>query len=88
MTRRNMRYAFRQSVLSWADKNYSIEQWLKDRSITEARRAALQSFIQSVPESGDIGIVIIDENGDAAACERSPCRRQAAKHYRPRRSCY
>ncbi|MBC0853089.1 glycosyltransferase [Pantoea stewartii] len=61
----------RQSVLSWADKNYSIEQWLKDRSITEARRAALQSFIQSVPESGDIGIVIIDENGDAAACERS-----------------
>lgn len=60
-----------QSVLSWVDKTYSIEQWLKERCITNARRQALLSFIASVPESGDIAVVIIDGKGDSQACIRS-----------------
>ena len=60
-----------QSVLSWVDKNYSIEQWLKERRITDARRAALLSFIGAVPESGHIGVVIVNEKGNAADCKRS-----------------
>lgn len=74
MLSENSRHALRfhsQSILSWADKTYSIEQWLKERCVTNTRRQALLSFIASVPESGDIGVVIVDEKGDNQACVRS-----------------
>jgi GT2 family glycosyltransferase len=68
------RYALRfhsQAVLASADKNYSMERWLEDRRISETRRQALLAFVQSLPESGSIGVVIIDEQGDSANCQRS-----------------
>lgn len=68
------RYALRfhsQAVLASADNNYSMERWLQDRQISDTRRQALQAFVQSLPESGSIGVVIVDEQGDSARCQRS-----------------
>ena len=68
------RYALRfhsQAVLASADKNYSIERWLDDRRITDARRQALQAFVQSLPESGAIGVAIVDDQGDSERCQRT-----------------
>jgi len=48
-------------------KDYSIQQWLKDRKISEARTQALKAFIKSVPESNDIGVVIVGDE-EAALC--------------------
>ncbi|MGD8162357.1 glycosyltransferase [Pantoea sp. FN0307] len=68
-------YALRfhsQTVLAAADnKNYSMERWLEDRRISDTRRQALQAFVQSLPESGSIGVAIIDEQGDSARSQRS-----------------
>ncbi|MCU6679352.1 glycosyltransferase [Leclercia tamurae] len=43
-------------------KDYSIQQWLKDRKISEARTQALKAFIGSVPGSNDIGVVIVGDD--------------------------
>ncbi|HBQ68358.1 MAG TPA: hypothetical protein DD781_18940 [Leclercia adecarboxylata] len=46
-------------------KDYSIQQWLKDRKISEARTQALKAFIKSVPGSSDTGVVIVGDDTPA-----------------------
>lgn len=68
------RYSLRfhsQAVLAAANQNYSIERWLADRSISDTRRQALLAFVQSLPASGNIGVVIINEQNESANCQRS-----------------
>lgn len=46
-------------------KDYSIQQWLKDRKISDARTQALKAFIKSVPGSSDTGVVIVGDDAPA-----------------------
>jgi len=46
-------------------KDYSIQQWLKDRKISEARTQALKAFIESLPGSSNTGVVIVGDDATA-----------------------
>ncbi|MDC9818378.1 glycosyltransferase [Pectobacterium polonicum] len=46
---------------------YSVDQWLKERLITSARRDLLQAFIQAYPEIGNIGVAIMAQGSDESS---------------------
>ncbi|MEI7263708.1 glycosyltransferase [Pectobacterium carotovorum] len=50
---------------------YSVEQWLSERLISPARRDFLQAFIQAYPEVGNIGVVIMAQEGDESSISMS-----------------
>jgi GT2 family glycosyltransferase len=50
---------------------YSMSRWLDDRKLSDARREALLTFAARYPEKSSIGVLVIDEAGDSAACERT-----------------
>lgn len=51
------------SLLSDMEQKYSVSKWLNERQISHTRRQALTAFIESLPTSGDIAVVIVvDEN--------------------------
>lgn len=49
------------TLLSDMEHGYSVSKWLNERQISVARRQTLMSFIGSVPERGDIAVVVVDE---------------------------
>nr|WED69127.1 glycosyltransferase [Pectobacterium colocasium] len=50
---------------------YSVDQWLTERLISPARRDFLQAFIQAYPEIGNIGVVIMAQEGDESSISMS-----------------
>ncbi|WP_437888717.1 glycosyltransferase [Phytobacter sp. V91] len=49
------------TLLSDMEQGYSINKWLTDRRISRARRETLTAFVESVPVSADIAVVIVDD---------------------------
>nr|WP_318381229.1 glycosyltransferase [uncultured Enterobacter sp.] len=58
-------------LLAQQSSEYSMSRWLADRQVSDARREALQSFVRSYPQKGSIGVVIVNDRNDPAACERT-----------------
>lgn len=59
------------AMLAQQARQYSILRWLDDRKITPARREALRSFAQALPEQASIGAVVIARDAKSAACQRT-----------------
>ncbi|MFZ3619598.1 glycosyltransferase [Leclercia barmai] len=59
------------AMLAQQDRQYSIPRWLDDRKITSARREALHSFAQALPEQASIGVVVIARDEQSEACQRT-----------------
>jgi len=59
------------AMLAQQARQYSIPRWLDDRKITPARREALRSFAQALPEQASIGVAVIARDEHSAACQRT-----------------
>lgn len=61
----------RKVIADDAEKSRVLESWLKTRQPSEARISVLLSFINQMPETGNIGLAILDPHGDSAAVEKT-----------------
>ena len=59
----------RRVIANEAEQSKILEGWLKTRQPSEARVSVLLSFINQMPETGNIGLVILDTNNDSGAVE-------------------
>ncbi|WP_380177386.1 glycosyltransferase [Kalamiella sp. sgz302252] len=61
----------RKVIADDAEKSRVLESWLKTRQPSEARISVLLSFINQMPETGNIGIALLDPHGDDSAVQKT-----------------
>lgn len=72
----------RKVMESDSDDDYSMQKWLEDRQPSETRISVLHSFIGSLPHTGNIALIIVDNEGDSDAVQRT-VDSLAAQHLMP-----